>query len=178
MFNCKFSSGIVPDSWLIGNIKPIYKNKGDPLNPKNFRPITILSCFGKLFTSILLKRLNHYAEQFSVLNESQCDFRKGCSTVDNIFVLHSFFELLKLKKKKLFAAFVDFEKAFDTVWRDALWSKLLINNINGKMYNVIYNMYQNIKSRIVYNGKVSNYFDCNNGVRQGENLSPFSSRYI
>jgi hypothetical protein len=72
---------------------------------------------------------------------------------------------------KLFATFVDFEKAFDTVWRDALWSKLLINNINGKMYNVIYNMHQNIKSRIVYNGKVSaNYFDCNNGVRQRENL--------
>ena len=143
------------------------------MNPKNFRPITILSCFGKLFTSILLKRLNHYSEQFSVLNESQCDFRKGYSTVDNIFVLHSFFELIKLKKKKFFAAFVDFEKAFDTVWRDALWSKLLINNINGKMYNVIYNMYQNIKSRIVYNGKVSNYFDCNNGVRQGKNLFPF-----
>ena len=48
------------------------------------------------------------------------------------------------------------------------------------MYNVIYNtcMYQNIKSRIVYNGKVSNFFDCNNGVRQGENSPPFSSRYI
>jgi hypothetical protein len=159
------------------------------LNPKHFRPITILSCFGKLFTSILLKRLNHYSEQFSVLNESQCGFRKGYSTVDNIFVLHSFFELIKLKKKKFFAAFVDFEKAFDTVWRDALWSfdtvwrdalwsKLLINNINGKMYNVIYIMYQNIKSRIVYNGKVSNYFDCNNGVRQGKRFSPFSSRYI
>jgi hypothetical protein len=55
MFNCIFSSGIVPDSWLLGNIKPIYKNKGDPLNPKHFRPITILSCFGKLFTSILLR---------------------------------------------------------------------------------------------------------------------------
>ena len=178
MFNCIFSSGIVPDIWLLGNIKPIYKNKGDPLNPKYVRSITILSCFGKLFTSILLKRLNHYSEQFSVLNESQCGFRKGYSTVDNIFVLHSFFELIKLKKKKLFATFVDFEKAFDTVWRDALWSKLLINNINGKMYNVIYNMYQNIKSRIVYNGKVSNYFDCNNGVRQGKKFSPFSSRYI
>ena len=48
------------------------------------------------------------------------------------------------------------------------------------MYNVIYNtsMYQNIKSRIVYYGKVSNFFDCNSGVRQGENLYPFSSRYI
>jgi hypothetical protein len=109
---------------------------------------------------------------------------EGYSTVDNIFDLHSFFKLIKLKKKKLFAALADFEKAFDTlwrdalwsfdtVWRDALWSKLLINNINGKMYNIICNMYQNIKSRIVYNGKVSNYFDCNNGVRQIENLQPF-----
>jgi hypothetical protein len=71
MLNCTFSSGIVPDSWLLRNIKPINKNKGDPLNPKHFRPITILSCFGKHFTSILLKRLNHYSEQFSVLGESQ-----------------------------------------------------------------------------------------------------------
>ena len=133
-----------------------------------------MSCFGKLFTSILLK----YSEQFSVLNESHCGFRKGYSTVDNIFVLHYFFELIKFKKKKLFATFVDFEKTFDTLWRNALWSNLLINNINGKMYNVICNMYQNIKSRIVYNGKVSNYFDCNNGLLQGENLPPFSSRYI
>jgi hypothetical protein len=37
---------------------------------------------------------------------------------------------------------------------------------------VIYNMYQSIKSRIVYNNTVSDFFDCNNGVRQVENLSP------
>ena len=41
------------------------------------------------------------------------------------------------------------------------------------MYNVIYILYQNIKSRIVSSGKASNYFDCNNGVRQGENIYPF-----
>jgi hypothetical protein len=111
-------------------------NKGDEGIYYNTQH-TDQSCFGKHFTSILLKILNHYSEQFSVLNESQCGFRKGYSTVDNIFVLHSFFELIKLKKKKLFATFVDFEKAFDLVRRDALWSKLLINNINGKMYNVI-----------------------------------------
>jgi hypothetical protein len=55
MFNCIFSSGIVPDSWLLGNIKPIYKNKVVPWNPKIVRPTTILSCFGKLCTSILLR---------------------------------------------------------------------------------------------------------------------------
>jgi hypothetical protein len=52
------------------------------------------------------------------LNENQSGFRKRYSTIDNIFVLYAFFELLKLKRKKLFVTFVDFEKAFDKVWRD------------------------------------------------------------
>jgi hypothetical protein len=38
---------------------------------------------------------------------------------------------------KLFCAIIDFAAAFDTVWRDGLWNKLLINQINGKMYNII-----------------------------------------
>ena len=76
-------------------------------------------------------------------------------------------------KKKLYCAFIDFEKAFDTVWRDALFYKMLLHNINGKMYNVILNMYSDIKSCISYNNCKSEYFACENGVRQGENLSPF-----
>ena len=52
LFNVVFNSGIIPEGWLIGNIKPIYKNKGDKMNPlKNFRPITILSCLSKLFAA-------------------------------------------------------------------------------------------------------------------------------
>ena len=53
-----------------------------------------------------------------------------------------------------------FEKAFDTVWRDGLWYKLLMCNIKGKMYNVILNTYNNIKSRILYNDSVSNFYPC------------------
>jgi hypothetical protein len=71
------------------------------------------------------------------LNENHSGFRKGYSTIDNIFVLYAFFELLKRKKKKLFVTFVDFEKAFDKVWRDGLCCKLLLNNINGKMYSYL-----------------------------------------
>lgn len=103
----------MPDSWLIGSIKPIYKNKGDSQDPKNFRPITIVSCLGKLFTAVLTERLNKYSEEFRILKENQSGFRQGYSGTDNLFSLHALFELLKLKKKKLYCAFIDFEKAFD-----------------------------------------------------------------
>jgi hypothetical protein len=47
LFNIIFETGIVPDNWLMGYIKPIYKNKGDKMDPKKYRPITILSCLPK-----------------------------------------------------------------------------------------------------------------------------------
>jgi hypothetical protein len=66
--------------------------------------------------------------------------------------------------------------AFDTVWRAGLWYKMLLSNINGKMYDVIFNMHCNIKSFIVFNKCKSDYFACDNGVRQGENYFRFYFR--
>ena len=77
LFNIIFVTGVVPDGWLIGNIKPFFKNKGDKMDPKNYRPITILSCLGKLFTAILSERLTKFSDEFLILNENQCGFRKG-----------------------------------------------------------------------------------------------------
>ena len=51
LFNRILNSGVVPSSWLNGWIVPIYKNKGDDTVPSNYRGITILSCFGKMFTA-------------------------------------------------------------------------------------------------------------------------------
>jgi hypothetical protein len=114
-----------------------------------------------------------FSEVF-LLEENQFGFRKSYSTTDSIFTLFSFFEILKSKKKKLFCAFFDFEKAFDTVWREALWYKLILNNINGKMYNVILNMYNAVESCISYNNCKSDYLSGDMGVRQGEKSVPFS----
>ena len=49
LFNLIFDTGFIPESWVVGNIIPIYKNKGDSNDPKNFTPITLVSCLGKLF---------------------------------------------------------------------------------------------------------------------------------
>ena len=153
-------------------IVPIYKNKGDPANAANYRPITILSCLGKLFTSVLNYRLTNYLDMNSTLLENQAGFRKEYSCQDHIFTLHSMIEILRQKKQKLYCAFIDFSAAFDKVHRISLWQKLLRNSINGKLFQVIYNMYSNIKSCVSHKGTISSFFACEIGVRQGENLSP------
>lgn len=65
------------------------------------------------------------------------------------------------------------KKAFDTVWRVGLWQKLISSNITGKIFKSIYNLYSNVKSCVRHNSSCSNFFPCEVGVRQGENLSPF-----
>ena len=125
LFNIILQTGIIPEQWVQGMIKPIYKNKGDPLNPENYRPITLLSCLGKLFTSIINERLNLFLNENNILLENQAGFRKNYSTNDHIFVLYSLIEILKQRKKKLYCAFIDFSKAFDSVWRIGLWKKML-----------------------------------------------------
>ena len=136
------------------------------------RGITILSCFGKLFTSILNSRITSYIEHSKVLGQEQAGFRKGYSTVDHLFTLYGIIDILFSKKKRLYCAFLDFEKAFDKVERAFLWQKLLDQKINGKILKVIKNLYENAKSCITVNNNVSDFFQVNIGVRQGENLSP------
>ena len=164
----------IPESWTIGMITPIYKNKDDKGDFNNYRGITILSCLGKLFTSVINTRLNRFANETNLINENQTGFRKKYSTLDHIFLLKNFIDIFVTNgKQKLYCAFVDYKKAFDTVWRSALWHKLVQSGITGKLHTIIVNMYKNIKSCVNHDGNISDYFVSFNGVRQGENLSPF-----
>ena len=145
-FNIIYESGFVPEEWLIGLVKPIYKNKGDPTKPDNYRPITLLSCLGKVFTCILNHRLETFGNEINLLKENQAGFRKSYSTLDHVLTLQFLSNILLQRKKKLFCAFVDFKQAFDTVWRTGLWTKMQTNGINGKCFQYIQNMYKSIKS--------------------------------
>ena len=173
LFNIILNTGIVPDTWTVGIIHSIYKYKGDSKDPSNYRPFSLISCFSKVFTSIINNRLTSYVDQVHLISESQSGFRKMHSTTDNIFILHSLVNLYPTKKKRLFCTFVDFSKAFDQVNRSFLWVKMLKSNISGNCFNMIKNMYQNIKSCVYKDDSYSDLFSCNIGVRQKEHLSPF-----
>ena len=108
LFNLIFDTGVVPEVWLTGLVKPIYKGKGDRNQPENYRPITLLSCLGKLFTSILSDRLNTFADELHLISETQTGFRKGYSTTDNIFVLDFLSKYALYNKKKNILCFYRF----------------------------------------------------------------------
>ena len=141
-------------------------------DPDNYRGITLLSCLGKLFTSAINSRLRSFLELRNQLGEEQSGFRAAYSTCDHVFSLHVLIELYKQKGEKLFAAFVDYKKAFDLVDHSSLWVKLLAEGISGRVLKAVQSIYANAKSVLRANGKLSEEFVCNIGVRQGENLSP------
>ena len=119
--NLVLKTGIVPEDWVVGIIKPIYKNKGSRLDTDNYRGITLLSCMGKLFTFILNERLKLFLSCNKILCEEQPGFRNGYSTSDHMFSLHFIIHLYLIKGKRLYGAFVDYHKAFDSIHRVTLW---------------------------------------------------------
>ena len=129
LFNILLDTGFIPSDWCIGIIKPLFKNKGSTEDPNNYRGITILSCFGKLFTSILNNRIHFFIESFQALGYEQAGFRPGYSTTGHIFTLYGIIDVLLANKKKMYCAFLDYEKAFDKIDRTLLWQKLIEQNI-------------------------------------------------
>ena len=175
LFNIILNSGIIPSDWCISLISPLYKNTGPKDEANNYRGISLISCIGKLFTALINKRLELYIKNNQLLGEEQAGFRPNYSTTDHIFVLNSVIDLYLNKfkrKKRLFCAFIDYEKAFDLVDRTSLWSKLLDHKINGKILRIIYNIYQKAKACVKLGNIISKSFLCNVGVRQGDNISP------
>ena len=127
----------VPVSWLDALICPIHK-KGPKNDPGNFRGVNLLSSVGKLFQIVFRNRLDHWAKD--VLIDNQTGFKSGYSTIDNIFVLNTLLQKIRSQKKKLYVCFVDFKKAFDYVDRTLFWCKLMQIGLSTKSINILKSM--------------------------------------
>jgi hypothetical protein len=172
LFNTLFVNGTYPSEWAKAIVVPVFK-KGDNSNADNYRGISLLNIVSKCYTSILNARLYSFLESENKICEEQAGFRQNHSTTDHIFTLYSIVQKCLLNKgKKLYVAFVDFKKAFDSVKHDLLLQSLYNEGIKGKFLGAIMAMYNSLLSCVKVNGVLSDYFDCPVGVRQGCVISP------
>ena len=88
IFNVILNRRVFPEPWLIDIITPIYKNKGKKNDSSNYIGITLVSCFGKLFTAVINTRLLKFLDSKEILDEDQAGVRPGCSTTEHIFNLY------------------------------------------------------------------------------------------
>jgi hypothetical protein len=172
LFNSIYSQGKYPHSWNSGYIVNIHK--GGPISdPNNYRGITISNALAKVFSMILNDRLDKYLSENNILCPNQIGFKKLTRTTDHMFIIRTLIDkYVKHGNSPIFACFVDFRKAFDSVWRQALLFKLLKSNIRGKMFNIIQDMYQHDRVCLKIEQDRTDFFSCNTGVKQGDVLSP------
>ena len=88
LFNLILKSGEVLPEWLISYIVPIHKG-GAISDPGNYRGVSLLSCLGKLFLSVINKRMIKFCAENGILSESQLGFQQGNRCSDAHLVIHN-----------------------------------------------------------------------------------------
>ena len=172
LFNTVLESGKPITWWCTSIIAPIHK-KGSKADPDNYRGIALASCMSKFFAAVLNQRLLKYALEKGVISKNQLGFMPGNRCSDALIILYNLFNRYCLRDSKyIYACFVDFKKAFDTVPRHILFQKLLSHNITGKFYNTIKNMYTQDFACVNTGENMTEKFRINQGVKQGCILSP------
>ena len=118
------------------------------------------------------KRLTVFVESNNVLPIKQAGFREKHSTIDHIFTLYSMISKQLSMNRKLYVAFVDYSRCFDTVNKYAMFNILERNGIKGTLLGCIKSIYKSVHACIKNNGEFSELFECPIGLKQGCLLSP------
>jgi len=149
------SSGIFPDRLKFSIVKPVYK-KGDKRNCTNYRPISLLTSFSKVFEKAIYGRLTEHLVNNKLLAENQYGFRKGLTTENAIFkLINEIYNSLN-NKMRIGSVFCDLQKAFDTVNHEILLNKLQYYGIKGKAKTLLESYLQNRYQRVEIFSQYSN----------------------
>ena len=165
-----WSNEKMPQNWKDANIVPIFK-KGSRKDCGNYRGISLLSIAGKIMARIILNKINVNLTP-GILPETQCGFRNSRSTIDMIFSFRQIQEKCAEQNMELYAVFIDFTKAFDTVSRNGLWRVLKKFGLTEKVTNLIEALHAGMQAKVVQGRDASNEFAVTNGVKQGCVLAP------
>ena len=170
--NCKLKNTL-PNLWKKANVVPIHK-KGEKDLIKNYRLVSLLPIFGKIFERLIFNSLFKYITENELLNPNQLGFRPFDSSVNQLLSInHETFSNLDCDPPKdIRAVFLDISKAFDEISLPGLIFKIKSFGISSDLLELIKNFLSNRFQRVVLNGQTSEWGKINAGVSQGSILGP------
>lgn len=170
--NLMLSTGYFPALWKVAHVIPILK-PGKPANEaKHLRPISLLSSLSKVIEKLLHNRILDFCNGSNLLPNFQFGFRNKQSTVHALLRLFEEAVMGFNDRKITIAAFLDIEKAFDTMWVDGLIYKLIRMRFPGYIIKIILSYLKNRKFRVKLGDQLSDLAAINDGVPQGSILGP------
>ena len=169
LFEKIWNEGEMTNDWKCGLLIKIPK-KGDTANCDNWQGITLLPVPSKVFTRVLLNRIKEHVNQR--IRREQAGFRLNHSCIAQINTLRIIIEQCREWLSRLYTVFVDFEDAFDSISREAMWKEVKQYGVPTQIVNLIKETYRGYVCRVVHEGRVSQQIPVQTGVRQGCNLSP------
>ena len=171
LINQSFKTGIFPDGLKIAKIIPIYK-KNDEALFENYRPISLLPSFSKIFEKIMHNQIANYFEKNDLFYKSQYGFREKHNTE------HATIEMIdqitrKLEKNETpINIYLDMSKAFDTLDHDILITKLKHYGFKYEALDLCKSYFTNRVQCVEFNNNISTPLPIHTGVPQGSILGP------
>ena len=171
IINKSLVEGIFPSELKLARVVPIFKS-GDSSKISNFRPISVLSFFSKVFERIMYNYVVDFMETHHVVYKCQFGFRQKHSTQQAIITLVNKITSCVDTGDLVIGVFLDLKKAFDTVDHGILLSKLYAYGIRGSILQWFESYLTNRSQYVTYDGIRSStqYLKC--GVPQGSILGP------
>jgi ribonuclease HI len=171
-YNKCWESGKLPGDFKHALILPIHKAEKDPSNPSSYRPISLTSTIGKLMERLVTNRLNWFLEKNCLLNNNQSGFRHGRSTQDNIIRLQDQINKFLRNEGYTVGLFLDFEKAYDMLWRPGLLVKLKRLGITGSTLNYVKAFLNDRTFQVKIGNVLSAKSYLETGIAQGSIIAP------
>lgn len=169
IFNLSLKTCTFPAKWKNAIVIPIPKKPQTKL-VSEFRPISLLCCFSKLFELVLHEKLFNHLKLY--IHPQQYGFMPNRSTTTNLAnFTYQIYEAFS-KKEQCTVIYTDFAKAFDSVCFDVVLRKLTHFGLSPQLVRFFCSYLVGRTQTVLLNGTQSNSFTLNSSVPQGSNLGP------
>ena len=178
IFKSMINEVTYPEDWKKSNVVPIHEKESKNLI-KNYRHISLLPIFSKVFQRIVFNALFNFFLQNKLFTPCQSGFIPGDSCVFRLLsITHEIYQSFNCHPPAYIrGTFLDISKVFDKVWHEGLIFKLKTYSTDGKLLKLLENNLTDCQKRVVLNGQRSSWQKIYAGVLQDSVLRPLLKEF-